>query len=125
MNASATPARRGCAAHGAGWFLCAIGLAVGALSCWAAAARAVSYQGERDLGRRFDLAVRQRVPMVDDPEVVGYVTEVGRRIVAGLDDSYFEYQFAVVRDPRVNAFAVPGGYVYANSGLVARVKNED
>jgi predicted Zn-dependent protease len=88
-------------------------------------AAAVSYQGERDLGRRFDLTVRQRVPMVEDPEVTGYVNEVGRKIVAKLDDSYFDYQFAVVRDPRVNAFAVPGGFVYVNSGLLAMVKNED
>lgn len=86
---------------------------------------AISYQGERDLGQRFDLAARQRVPMVDDPEVVGYVSEVGRTIVGALDDSYFDYQFAVVRDPRINAFAVPGGFVYVNSGLLATAKNED
>jgi len=104
-----------------------IGLLAGALALAAAAERAVavSYEGERELGRRFDLALRQQTPMINDPEVIGYVTEVGRKIVGGLDDSYFDYQFAVVRDPRVNAFAVPGGYVYVNSGLLASVKNED
>jgi len=96
-----------------------------ALSQPTARAAALSYQGERDLGQRFDLEVRQRMPMVEDPEVVGYVTEVGRKIVATLDDSFFDYRFAVIRDPRVNAFAVPGGYVYVNSGLLTRVKNED
>ena len=88
-------------------------------------AAAVSYEGERELGQRFDLALRQQAPMISDPEVIGYVTEVGRKIVGTLGDSFFEYQFAVVRDPRVNAFAVPGGYVYVNSGLLASVKNED
>jgi beta-barrel assembly-enhancing protease len=88
-------------------------------------ASAVSYQGERDLGQRFDLMARQRVPMIDDPDVVGYVSGIGRTIVRGLDDSHFDYQFAVVRDPRVNAFSVPGGYVYVNSGLLAKVKNDD
>ena len=108
-----------------------IGRRIGALACAvaliAAAARAaaVSYEGERELGQRFDLALRQQAPMISDPEVIGYVTEVGRKIVGTLDDSYFDYQFAVVRDPRVNAFAVPGGYVYVNSGLLANVKNED
>jgi predicted Zn-dependent protease len=86
---------------------------------------AVSYQGERELGQRFDLTARQRVPMIDDPEVVGYVNEVGHKITGSLEDSFFDYQFAVVRDGRVNAFAVPGGYVYVNSGLLASVKNED
>ena len=63
--------------------------------------------------------------MIEDPEVVGYVGEVGRKIIGSLDDSFFDYQFAVVRDPRINAFAVPGGYVYVNSGLLARARNED
>jgi beta-barrel assembly-enhancing protease len=103
-----------------GALLCAVVLVAAAER-----AGAVSYQGERDLGQRFDLAARQRVPMLEDPEVVGYVGEVGRKIVASLDDPYFDYQFAVVRDPRVNAFAVPGGFVYVNSGLLSRVKNED
>src|SRR5262252_1764778 len=102
-----------------------IGVAALALGLPASRVAAVSYQGERELGQRFDLTARQRVPMVDDPEVVGYVNEVGHKITATLDDSFFDYQFAVVRDPRVNAFAVPGGYVYVNSGLVASVKNED
>ena len=107
-----------------------IGRRIGALGCAVALiaagrAAAVSYEGERELGRRFDLALRQQAPMISDPEVIGYVTEVGRKIVGTLDDSYFDYQFAVVRDPRVNAFAVPGGYVYVNSGLLANVKNED
>jgi beta-barrel assembly-enhancing protease len=113
------------AVHRVAW----LGLLAGALTLSFAAsagrARAVSYQGERELGQRFDLSARQRVPMVDDPEVVSYVNDVGRRITANLDESFFDYKFSVVRDPRINAFAVPGGYVYVNSGLLARVKNED
>ena len=105
------------------WWLGLIGAA--ALAASVAPAGGLSSQGERELGQHFDLAARQRVPMIDDPEVVGYVGTVGRKITAHLDDSYFDYQFAVVRDPRVNAFSVPGGYVYVNSGLLARVKNDD
>ncbi len=108
--------------RGSAWRAALAGLAAGLC---AVPGGAVSYQGERDLGQRFDLAARQRVPMIDDPDVVGYVAEIGRRIVRGLDDSYFEYEFAVVRDPRVNAFSVPGGYVYVNSGLLTAVKNDD
>lgn len=96
-----------------------------AAACLSGTAAALSYQGERDLGQRFDLAARQSVPMIDDPEVLGYVNEVGKTVVGSLDDSFFDYQFAVVRDGRLNAFAVPGGFVYVNSGLVARARNED
>jgi predicted Zn-dependent protease len=91
----------------------------------AAPAGGVSYQGERDLGLRFDLAARQKVPLINDPEVVAYVSGIGKKIAAALDDSYFDYQFAVVRDGRINAFAVPGGYVYVHSGLIAQARNDD
>jgi len=102
------------------WLLAALWL--GGL---ASAAGAVSYQGERDLGQGFDLTARQRLKMVSDPDVVAYVNDIGRKIAATLDGSYFDYQFAVVLDPRVNAFAVPGGWVYVHSGLLATAKNDD
>src|SRR5262245_47683624 len=88
-------------------------------------AHAVSYQGERELGQRFDLAARQQAPLINDPEVVGYVAGIGNKIAGALDGSFFDYQFAVVRDPRINAFAVPGGYVYVHSGLLAQARNDD
>jgi predicted Zn-dependent protease len=96
-----------------------------ALAAVAASAGAISYEGERELCQQFDLAVRQRAAMIDDPDVVAYVNGVGKRVTATLDDSYFEYQFAVIRDPRINAFAVPGGYVYVHSGLLAALHNDD
>lgn len=63
--------------------------------------------------------------MIDDPEVVAYVNGIGQEVVRGLEDSFFDYQFAVVADPRINAFAVPGGYVYVHSGLLSRVDSDD
>jgi len=91
----------------------------------AARAHAVSFQEERDLGRNFDLAAHQQLPFVKDPEVVAYVERVGQRIVGHLDDSFFEYHFGVVREGSVNAFAVPGGYVYVHSGLLMRISSDD
>lgn len=91
----------------------------------ASLALAVSYQGERELGQQFDLAARQQAPVVDDPAVVAYVNGIGQRIAATLDRSYFDYQFSVIRDPRINAFAVPGGYVYVHSGLLTALHSDD
>ncbi len=90
-----------------------------------ALAAGVSYQGERELGQRFDLATRQRAPLLDDADITAYVQGVGQRIAARLDPSFFDYRFAVVRDGRINAFAVPGGFIYLHSGLLAAVRNED
>lgn len=80
---------------------------------------------ERQLGQEFDLAARERLALIDAPDVVAYVDEIGQKIVAGLEQGRFAYQFAVVSDPRVNAFAVPGGYVYVHSGLLAAARSDD
>ncbi len=91
----------------------------------AATAGAVSYQGERALGQQFDLAARTQTRLLDAPEVVAYVSGIGARIAAALDESFFDYRFAVIADARVNAFAVPGGYVYVHSGLLDAVRSDD
>ena len=80
---------------------------------------------ERELGRRFLLAARSELPIVDDPTVSEYVDRVGHRLVAMLGAQQFDYQFFVIQHPALNAFAVPGGYVFVFSGLLARVTNDD
>lgn len=80
---------------------------------------------ERDLGRSFDLQARARLPLLHDADVSRYVDQIGRRIVAHLGEQPFEYQFTVVRDARLNAFAVPGGYIYVHGGLLTRIGNDD
>ena len=76
--------------------------------------------GEAELGRRFMLEVRSQLPLIDDPAVTEYVERVGRRLVGVLGSQQFEYHFYVVQSPELNAFAVPGGYVFVFSGLLAR-----
>lgn len=88
-------------------------------------APAVSFEDERALGQRFDLEAARRYPLVTDPEVVGYVERIGRRIVRRLEGSVFDYHFRVVANSNVNAFAVPGGYVYVHTGLLLQAANDD
>jgi predicted Zn-dependent protease len=93
---------------------------------WAAAVPAsVSYQAERELGGQFALAVRRELQFVTDPDILVYVDQIGQSIVRQLEDSFFEYRFAVVRENSINAFAVPGGYVYVNTGLLTRARDDD
>jgi predicted Zn-dependent protease len=80
---------------------------------------------ERELGRRFYLEARSELPLLDDPAVQDYVSRIGHRLVDALGPQPFDYHFYVVQEPVLNAFAVPGGYVFVFSGLVARVKNDD
>jgi len=100
-------------------------LVFAALLCGAVPGRAISNQEERDLGRRFDMMARQQIPLVADPQVVELVDRIGQKIVAGLDHKVFDYRFAVVRESSINAFAVPGGYIYVHDGLLVSAANED
>ncbi len=83
-------------------------------------------QDERDLGAQFDAELRKHVVLIDDPVVAGYANEVGQELVAGLGERQpFVYRFRVVRDPTLNAFAVPGGYVYLHSGTLLAAGSPD
>jgi predicted Zn-dependent protease len=91
----------------------------------AGAAHAYPIARERELGERFALEAATALPILREPAVVDFVGHIGREMVARLGSPQpFEYRFSVVRDPQLNAFAVPGGFVYVNAGLLARVKND-
>lgn len=80
---------------------------------------------ERELGRRFVLEARAALPLIDDPAVTGVVRRLGTRLVESLGPQEFDYEFFIVRHPSLNAFAVPGGYVFIFSGLLGRAETED
>jgi predicted Zn-dependent protease len=69
-------------------------------------------------------SVRSSVTLVDDPEVEEYIQNLGYRLVAGADPQPFAFNYFVVQDANVNAFAGPGGYIGVNSGLILIAQNE-
>ena len=81
--------------------------------------------GERELGRRFLLEARSQLPLADDPALTEWVERLGMRLVDELGPQEFDYRFFVVESPTLNAFAVPGGYIFLFTGLIARASNED
>jgi predicted Zn-dependent protease len=81
--------------------------------------------GERDLGRRFLLEARSQLPITEDPALAEYIEQLGGRLVKALGPQEFDYRFFVVQSPILNAFAVPGGYVFLFTGLIARANTED
>ncbi len=99
--------------------------AAGLLIALVGEARGYPIAEERKLGDRFSIEAASALPIVREPAVVNYVNGIGQRIVARLDAPQpFEYRFSVVNDGSINAFAVPGGFVYLNSGLLLRVGND-
>ena len=66
--------------------------------------------------------IRQSREFVDDPELQSYVQDLGERIAIGTGRPAF--QFFIIRDESINAFALPGGYIGLNTGLILRASNE-
>lgn len=82
-------------------------------------------EDEAKLGRQVLAMLHRQAAFLEDPEVVGYVEEVGQRIAAHVGPHYFPFHFFVVKDDSLNAFAVPGGYVFVNTGLLEEIDRED
>jgi predicted Zn-dependent protease len=63
--------------------------------------------------------------IIDDPVIADYVNQVGNRIVSVIEDPIFDYKFHVIKVDTYNAFAIPAGYIFINSGLIAAMESED
>jgi predicted Zn-dependent protease len=75
---------------------------------------------EVQIGQRFLAQARQQLTFVHDPEVVEFVRLLGHRIATHTDFHAYPFHFYVVKDSRLNAFAVPGGHIFVHSGLIQR-----
>jgi predicted Zn-dependent protease len=94
-----------------------------AAPCAVAAALAacdISEDQEVALGQQYAEQIAAQLPLVRDPAITGYVTELGHRIARGTNRADLQWRFFVVDAREVNAFAVPGGFVYINRGLIER-----
>lgn len=78
----------------------------------------VSEEEERSTGARADRVIRQHVDLIDDPVVVGFLSDLGQGIVEKIEPQPFLYRFRVIEESSLNAFAVPGGYVYFHTGTI-------
>jgi len=83
---------------------------------------AISQQQEVQLGTTYATQIDTQLPIVRDSRVTGYVTSLGNSLAAVTDTRGLAWHFAVVDSKEVNAFAVPGGWVYVNRGLIARAQ---
>lgn len=79
---------------------------------------------ESRFGAELMREVRRQLPLVSDPEIVDYVEDLGRRLTSHADTPDFSYHFFVVDAPGINAFAMPGGYVGVNAGLILAADTE-
>jgi len=79
----------------------------------------LSYQEEWQLGDRLSHDLRGKLDLVQNRAALAYVDRVGQRLVAQTELRNLPWHFHIVNDPEVNAFNIPGGHVYVNTGLIA------
>jgi predicted Zn-dependent protease len=88
-----------------------------------AAACAVSQVKEVEMGTTYSQQIAKQLPLITDPEVVRYINVLGDSLASVTDDRGLQWHFSVVDSREVNAFAVPGGFVYVNRGLIERAQS--
>ena len=84
------------------------------------AACAISQQQEVQLGAQYAAQIDTQLPLIRESHVVTYINALGNQLAAVTDARGLAWHFAVVDSKEVNAFAVPGGWIYVNRGLIAR-----
>src|SRR5690242_2751493 len=85
----------------------------------------VSQQQEVQLGQQESAQIQQQLPLVQDPVINQYVNSLGNQIASKTSRSDLQWQFYVVNTDVVNAFALPGGIVYVNRGVLERADRMD
>jgi beta-barrel assembly-enhancing protease len=83
-----------------------------------------SPQQDVEMGRQSARQIRMETPMLDDPQINGYITRLGKKLAAKAAGEKFPYQFQVVATREINAFALPGGFLFVNAGAIAAARNE-
>lgn len=87
-----------------------------------------SVQQDVELGQEAASEARKQLPMLDDDRVDDYVEDVGDRLVGGIPSEFrhqgFRYSFEVINQKEINAFALPGGPMFLNRGMIEAAKNE-
>jgi len=81
-------------------------------------------QGESGIGNEIAGMYKRELPIVQEGEIVDYVNELGNKIAKYMGRNDFKYEFYVVEDEALNAFALPGGKVFVNTGAILKTNSE-
>ena len=85
----------------------------------------LSKNDEAQIGRAIMRDIRNSGHVVDDPLVNEYINEVGNKVAAQTNEGDHDFTFFVIEDHRINAFALPGGYIGVHTGLLEATRSED
>ena len=83
-----------------------------------------SPQQDIEMGREVARQAERELPVLNDRQANAYIDALGRRLAAHAPGEKYPYQFKIVNDASINAFALPGGFVYVNRGAVEAADTE-
>lgn len=86
---------------------------------------AISIDDEYHAGLAYANEIRKSGIIITDPEVSQYAQEIGHSLSSHAEEGQHQFYYFVIRDPDVNAFAIPGGFVAIHSGLILATRNEN
>lgn len=78
---------------------------------------------EWELGRQLEADLAKELDLVKDREILAYINRAGQQVVAQTEMASLPWTFHVVRDEAINAFNIPGGHVYVNTGLITTAQS--
>jgi predicted Zn-dependent protease len=87
-------------------------------------AYSMTTEEEEKLGKRVLLEIKKGANFVGDLNVEAFIEKVGYSLVDQVGPTPFEFKFYVINDPDPNSFAVPGGYIFINTGIIVLAENE-
>ena len=79
---------------------------------------------DQEIGLQSAAEAERQLPILSDRSIEGYINKVGKRLAAVAPGAKYPYQFKVVNASDINAFALPGGYLYLNRGLIEAARSE-
>lgn len=92
---------------------------------WPVPALSITAREEEKMGRQFMEMASKHFEFIENPVIVKYINKIGGRIISALPPQPFKYHFYIIKQDVYNAFAVPGGHVFINSGLFEAMESED
>ncbi len=84
----------------------------------------ISKNEEFQLGAMVQRELRDQNALFEDPEITDYLQTLGQRLASQSADGGRDFHFYVIKDDSINAFAVPGGYIFIHQGLILATSNE-
>src|SRR6476660_7612322 len=90
-----------------------------------AAGCSVTPDQEYQIGAGEAAKVDSEMPIIRDSAIVGYIAKFGKSMASKTSSANLDWHFSVVNSPEVNAFALPGGFVYVNRGAIEQADRMD